>query len=238
MRDFLSWRTVLGWGGFVAAAAVGFGPVGATAIGLVYAFSGDALGGAAGKFLGDDEGAGDAGPLLSAAHHAMQNLMEGLLGGDRQSTDFAQHMADLFLPAGNYSSPIIVDLDGDGVELTAENGAQPVYFDLGNADGFAESTGWVSADDGILALDINGDGRISSGAELFGDQTGHENGFEALRAYDVDGSGVIDAGDAIWNKLTIWRDADQDAQTDAGELHTMADLGIVTSSGIAGLQAM
>ena len=44
-------------------------------------------------------------------------------------------------------SPIILDLDGDGVETLAEG--LGIYFDL-NADGFEESTGWVGPDDGLL----------------------------------------------------------------------------------------
>jgi hypothetical protein len=77
-------------------------------------------------------------------------------------------------------SPLVIDLDGDGVELVSlENST--AFFDL-NLDGFAENTGWVAADDALLALDANGDGIINDNSELFGNQTGHANGFLALAA--------------------------------------------------------
>ena len=53
--------------------------------------------------------------------------------------------------------PLVLDLDGDGVELTAMNNSA-AYVDLDN-DGIAEQVGWVSADDGLLAIDINGNAR-------------------------------------------------------------------------------
>lgn len=55
------------------------------------------------------------------------------------------------------SDPLVIDLDGDGFELTdVENG---VYFDNDNY-GLSEKTQWVSSDDGLLAIDLNGDGII------------------------------------------------------------------------------
>ena len=59
--------------------------------------------------------------------------------------------------------PMILDLDGDGIETTTlENG---VYFDHDN-NGFAETSAWVGNDDGLLAVDTNGDGVINNGTEL------------------------------------------------------------------------
>ncbi|MHB1670212.1 hypothetical protein, partial [Thiomonas sp.] len=49
--------------------------------------------------------------------------------------------------AATIPSPIVLDLDGDGVETTAVNSG--AYFDHAG-DGFAEQTGWVSPDDGLL----------------------------------------------------------------------------------------
>ena len=70
--------------------------------------------------------------------------------------------------ASTIPSPIAIDLDGDGIEtVSVANGA---LFDHAD-DGFAERTGWVSSDDGLLARDINGNGTIDSGRELFGSET-------------------------------------------------------------------
>jgi len=138
-------------------------------------------------------------------------------------------------------SPIILDLDGDGVETT--NVADGAYFDH-DGNGFAEQTGWAGADDGILVRDINGNGTIDTGKELFGNETllnnGTEaaNGFQALADLDGNSDGKIDANDAAWNQLKIWQDINGDGFSTADELHTLDELGIqsintgYTSSGI------
>lgn len=118
--------------------------------------------------------------------------------------------------------PLILDLDGDGIELLARTSASPV-FDI-DADGFAEQTGWVRGGDGFLTLDRNGNGRIDDASEMFGGAG--RSGFEALRALDSNTDGVIDANDAAYAALTVWRDDNGDGVTDAGELHTLTALGI------------
>ncbi|MFI0459118.1 MAG: hypothetical protein ACH254_16135 [Candidatus Thiodiazotropha endolucinida] len=75
--------------------------------------------------------------------------------------------------------PVVIDLDGDGIATDAIGQTQ--YFDL-DSNGFAELTGWAGSDDGLLARDLNGNGRIDNGGELFGDET--QNGFAALAAND------------------------------------------------------
>jgi|694.fasta_scaffold01069_41 Ca2+-binding RTX toxin-like protein len=125
--------------------------------------------------------------------------------------------------------PLIVDLDGDGIEtLTLEAG---IYFDH-DGNGFAERTGWVSPRDGLLAWDRNGNGLIDAGAELFGNNTLDKygamaaNGFEALAALDANQDGVINLRDAIWEKLGIWQDRNSNAKLESGEWFSMAGAGI------------
>ncbi|MBO6690333.1 MAG: hypothetical protein JJ919_17840, partial [Henriciella sp.] len=65
-----------------------------------------------------------------------------------------------------FSSPLVLDLDGDGLELTFLK-QSATFFDI-DSDGIRERTSWVSADDGLLVLDRNGNGLIDSGQELFG----------------------------------------------------------------------
>ncbi|WCM95597.1 hypothetical protein M5C96_13980 [Acidovorax sp. GBBC 1281] len=139
--------------------------------------------------------------------------------------------------------PLVLDLDGDGIEAVGIDPARPILFDH-YGDGTRNATGWIKGDDGIVVLDRNGNGVIDSGRELFGDQTlkpvgsdgraqNHANGYEALAAEDGNGDKVIDANDAVYSQLRIWKDTNQDGISQAGELHTLADLGIARI-GVAG----
>ena len=118
--------------------------------------------------------------------------------------------------------PLVLDLNGDGVKLTSLDGSK-VNFDFGG-DGFAEKTGWVSAQDGLLTLDKNNNGKIDNGSELFG--SAREDGFTALSHYDLNYDGKINADDAVFAKLRVWRDANGNGVTDKGELLTLAQAGV------------
>lgn len=134
--------------------------------------------------------------------------------------------------ASRRTSPIVLDLDGDGIE-TLQLGTS--YFDH-DADGLSEGSGWVSPDDGFLVHDRDGDGLITSGAELFGNNTllsngqRAENGFQALAEYDSNGDGVVDAQDAGYASLQVWRDLNGDGISDAGELQSLAAAGVQSIS--------
>ena len=127
------------------------------------------------------------------------------------------------------SSPLILDLDGDGIEVTPLSGA--ITFDH-DADGVRTGTAWAGADDGLLVLDLDGNGLIDSGRELFGNNTVLANGqkaadgYAALRALDANADGLMDAGDAHFAALRVWRDLDQDGVSDASELSSLEEAGI------------
>ncbi len=127
--------------------------------------------------------------------------------------------------------PLVLDLDGDGTESVALTAG--AYFDHA-VDGFAEATGWVGADDGLLVWDRDADGRIESGRELFGNQTMLQsgqlaaNGFVALAEWDGNADGKIDAADSVWGNLRVWKDADGDGFSAADELLAMADAGVLS----------
>ncbi len=139
----------------------------------------------------------------------------------------------LFEDSKTIVSPIVLDLNGDGVDATSVAGG--VYFDH-DADRFAEKSGWVNASDGLLVLDRDGNGAVDSGRELFGSETlllnGSKapNGFAALTELDSNGDALVDARDSAFSTLRVWRDLDQDSATDTGELQTLADAGIVSLS--------
>jgi large repetitive protein len=121
--------------------------------------------------------------------------------------------------------PVVLDLDGDGVEfVSSDAGAR---FDF-NGDGVAESTAWVGADDGLLVIDRNGDGLINSRSELVFGQGGLSDLQGLALNYDSNGDGQLDASDAAFAGFGVWRDANSNGITDPGELQSLSEAGIVS----------
>ena len=132
--------------------------------------------------------------------------------------------------------PIIIDLNKNGITSTKLNNT--IYFDHDN-NNFKEASSWIDKGDAFLALDKNSNGLIDNGNELFGNHTISNtrfkytnnkatNGYEALKTYDLNGDNVIDSKDEIYDKLVLWKDSNQNAITDKGELIKLKDSGIVS----------
>jgi len=121
---------------------------------------------------------------------------------------------------------LIIDFDKDGlIELTPLTDSSGSFFDL-DADGFVEQTGWVKADDALLARDLNGNGVIDNINELFGNDT--TDGFIVLDALDSNNDNIISSADAAFGSLLVWRDLDGDAYSDAGEMQSLTSAGIAS----------
>jgi hypothetical protein len=129
-------------------------------------------------------------------------------------------------------SPIVLDFTGERFLKSVSIQDSKVAFDLA-ANGAKVKTGWVDGNRGLLALDRNHDGVISSGAELFGEGTrlengaGYaENGYEALKQFDTRGKGFLDKSDDVYSRLVVWFDLNQDGVSQQEELKSLAALGV------------
>lgn len=132
-------------------------------------------------------------------------------------------------------SPLVLDMKGSG-KIEASRGEwmphrkiypeRMAFFDL-NGNGFPVYTEWVGPNDGLLCKP-NDDGSVD-GSCLFGTSTGFSNGFEALSVLDQNGDRLIRGAEL--EGLMVWQDKNGNAKAEAGELTSVADVGI-TSIGV------
>lgn len=111
--------------------------------------------------------------------------------------------------------PLLVDLNGQAAILTDAT----FSFDI-NSDGVEEKLAALGPGKGFLALDRNGDGRITDGSELFGPRMG--DGFLELAGLDKDGNGWVDENEPGFKELSIWSKDPQGNET----VLSMAESGI------------
>ncbi|HZK99275.1 MAG TPA: hypothetical protein VFC47_05200, partial [Caulobacteraceae bacterium] len=130
---------------------------------------------------------------------------------------------------GGPNKPIILDLNGDGLEITPVATSDIVTQD---PSGVISRMSWVGPTDGILAVDRAGDGNINTTADIsfVQDEAGATTDLGGLAGWDTNGDGVIDKNDANFGKLLIWVDKNQDGRAEAGEVMTLAQAGIASIS--------
>lgn len=140
---------------------------------------------------------------------------------------------DAEVPPCCCTSPILIDVAGDGFRLTSwTDGVE--FAPRPGLHPSARAWTEVNSDDAWLVLDRDGDGVINDGSEMFGNVTPQpqpapgtlRNGFLALAQYDDDRNDTIDDNDQIFAELRLWQDVDHDGVSQPRELHTLTELGV------------
>jgi hypothetical protein len=133
-----------------------------------------------------------------------------------------------------YTSPIILDLDGDGAIQASggkwlpheyKTGTRLAEFDM-NGDGFPDLTEWVGPQDGLLMV-YDGNGKVS-GKNLFGNAGGFDDGYEKLLLLDKNHDNMLTGEETV--TLSVWQDLNMNAQVEKGEVSSLKDLGITMLS--------
>ncbi|MBU3887665.1 hypothetical protein [Methylosinus sp. KRF6] len=135
----------------------------------------------------------------------------------------------------------MVDLNGDGITLSDWVSNTVLFNVLG--DGRLHQIGWAVGGDGILALDLNGNGVIDNITETISAQFdwggSYNDSLDALASLVQPGAGVFSratsdinwrTGNSYFDDLRVWVDANEDGVTDPGELKTLDELGITSIS--------
>ncbi len=125
-----------------------------------------------------------------------------------------------------YVTPILVPLREAPFAALTDN-ASNVSFDFAGT-GDARAQGWLTPNAAWLVWDPNGRGQVRSGFDMIGARTWAvfwHDGFEAMRALDDDGDGEL-AGQELTG-LALWRDANGDGVSDAGEVLPVSAHGVV-----------
>jgi hypothetical protein len=133
---------------------------------------------------------------------------------------------------GESESPVVLDIDQDGIELVSATDSK-AYFDL-DGDGIDEKLGWISGGDAILVFDSNQSGSVDDRIEFafVAWKEGARTDLEGLSHFDTDGDGHLSSADAgsrfSWDQFMIWKDANGNGVSEQGELVTLKEAGIVS----------
>ena len=143
----------------------------------------------------------------------------GALGG-------AQRIALAGERTVSLAAPVVLDLDGKGVQTIAR-APGGIRYDL-DGDGLADLTSWIGATEGFLFLDRDGNNTVTNAGEFsfLADVPGATSDLAGLRAFDTSGDGTLSALDARFNDFRVWQDKNSNGIVDGGEVLTLAAAGV------------
>lgn len=119
------------------------------------------------------------------------------------------------------SAPVVIDLNRDGVISYGH-----VVMDV-NGDGVMDLTPWAGAQDGVLVWDKFADGMVHNNSQYAFTQYGGSTDLQGLAVgFDSNHDGQFNVQDAKFGEFMVWQDANQNGMSDAGEVRSLADLGL------------
>ncbi|MCS5711810.1 Ig-like domain-containing protein [Candidatus Berkiella aquae] len=123
--------------------------------------------------------------------------------------------------------PIILDLNDDGINLIPPDESQIAFSLFGREN--TTTIGWVNGQDGLLAIDLNGDKIINGLEEFTFTHPNAKTDLEALRLlYDSNVDGILDMQDEDWARFGVWQDANENGICEPGEFLSLAERGIAS----------
>ncbi|WP_286192532.1 DUF4214 domain-containing protein [Stappia sp. BW2] len=118
--------------------------------------------------------------------------------------DLHTYVAAGFRVHNKFAAPVMLDLDGDGLEVTALD-RSTVFLDTGG-EGFLHRTAWAGEGDGVLYFDPDGRNDITEKRQFVfteWDPTSTSD-LEALASvFDSNGDGVLNASDTDFQKFKV-----------------------------------
>jgi hypothetical protein len=128
-------------------------------------------------------------------------------------------------------APVLLDLNRDGTI-----GYTPTVMDV-NSDGTLDATHWAAPQDGVLVWDKYADGMVHDQSQFAFAQNGGTDLQGLAEVFDTNHDGQLNAADAKFAEFKVWQDANGNGVSDAGEVRSLADVGITSlnlvSDGVA-----
>src|SRR3546814_21039182 len=114
-----------------------------------------------------------AGGVITIKNYSKADSTLGISLTDEDDDDSGNEERPNLDEAESRTSPIVIDLDGDGVETRAYS--RDRYFDH-DGNGMRASTAWIGADDGFLFRELNKDGANTTGTDKSGRKKRRQKG--------------------------------------------------------------